>query len=239
VPAGLLSGQFWQQLTGMINGVRFKVCGITSLVDADFADACGADFLGFILYSKSARCVPLASYRAMSPLLPPRKRVAVTVSPSAADLTEYAAADFDCFQVHFPHDTPTPLIATWTGVVGKERLWLAPKLPPEREFMPAWLNYADTVLWDTYHAEGFGGSGQPGDWTRFAQAQKAWPLTRWILAGGLKPENIAEALKASKARFVDVNSGVESSPGVKDPAKLKAFVSALHGATKQSNPAYG
>jgi phosphoribosylanthranilate isomerase len=223
----------------MINGVRFKVCGITSLVDGDFADACGADYLGFILYPKSPRCLPLASYRAMSPRLPPRKRVAVTVNPSASDLAEYAAADFDYFQVHFSHDTPTPLIATWTSAVGKERLWLAPKLPPELPFMPAWLNYADTVLWDTYHAEGFGGSGRTGDWARFASAQKAWPLTRWILAGGLNPENIGEALNATKARFVDVNSGVESSPGVKDPTKLKAFVTALHTATKQNNPAYG
>jgi phosphoribosylanthranilate isomerase len=222
----------------VINGVRLKVCGITSLVDADFADACGADYLGFILYPKSPRALPLAAYRAMDSRLPPRKRVAVTVSPTAAELAEAADAGFDAFQIHFPHDTPVPIIGTWAAAVGKDRLWLAPKLPPGDSFLPAWLNYADTILWDTYHADGFGGSGRTGDWNAFAQAQHQWPLTKWILAGGLNPDNVGKAVAETKARQVDVNSGVENSPGVKDPLKLKAFVTALHEATKSNNPAY-
>ena len=80
----------------------------------------------------------------------------------------------------------------------------------------------------TYHAGGFGGSGQTGDWTGFARMQTEHPDHTWILAGGLNPENIGAALTASGARFVDVNSGVERTPGVKDEAKLKAFVVALH-----------
>ncbi|MEX2043960.1 MAG: hypothetical protein WD941_01320, partial [Opitutus sp.] len=89
---------------------------------------------------------------------------------------------------------------------------------------------AKYVLFDTFHAEGFGGSGRPGDWTGFARHQAAHPENIWILAGGLNLENIGEALAQSGARFVDVNSGVESAPGVKDEAKIRAFAVALRNA---------
>src|SRR6478735_4396493 len=70
----------------MINGVRLKVCGLTSLVDAEAADAVGADYLGFIFYPKSPRGITATQYAAMKDRLPPRKRVAVLVEPPAADL---------------------------------------------------------------------------------------------------------------------------------------------------------
>lgn len=222
----------------MINGVRFKVCGLTSLVDADLADACGADFLGFIQYPKSPRYLPLASFQAMSGRLPPRRKVAVSVLPSVEDLRAQRAAGFDFHQVHFPHDTPLAVIERWSAEVDRSRLWLVPKLPPTAPFDSAWLALADTVLWDTFHAAGFGGSGQTGDWGRFAELQRAHGETTWVLAGGLGPENIAAAVTASAARVVDVNSGVETSPGVKSRERLQRFVLALHEATKRSNPAY-
>ena len=109
-----------------------------------------------------------------------------------------------------------------------ERLWLAPKLPPGVDVAPALLPFAKHFLLDTFHAEGFGGSGKTGDWGKFSRHQAAHPAKTWILAGGLNSENIGEALHASGARFVDVNSGVESAPGVKDHAKLKRFVVRLH-----------
>ena len=74
----------------------------------------------------------------------------------------------------------------------------------------------------------FGGTGKTGDWAKFARHRTTYPQTHWMLAGGLTPENVEEAVRASGARFVDVNSGVESAPGVKDEAKLKRFVVALH-----------
>ena len=73
----------------------------------------------------------------------------------------------------------------------------------------------------------FGGTGQTGDWAKFADHQQANPKRTWILSGGLNPENIGEALRASGARFVDVNSGVESAPGVKDREKLQRLVARL------------
>jgi phosphoribosylanthranilate isomerase len=222
----------------MINGVRIKVCGLTSLVDADAADAVGADALGFIFHPQSPRGITLAQYAAMKDRLPPRKRVAVSVEPTPADLATQSAAGFDLFQVHFRAETAPHVIGAWAETVGISRLWLAPKLPPGQDVATAWLPFADTFLLDTFHAEKFGGTGEAGDWPKFRRHREAHPARTWILSGGLKPDNVAAAVAATGARFLDVNSGVELSPGVKDPAKLKAFVLALHDATKQGNPAY-
>ncbi len=212
----------------MIHGIRFKVCGLTSLVDADFADRCGADYLGFILYPKSPRHLSLTQYRAMAPRLPDRRKVAVSVSPSVDDLKAWRDAGFDYFQIHHPIDTPAAQLTAWSEAVGAKHLWLAPKLPPEIDVSEVARKAAKFILFDTFHAAGFGGSGQTGDWGKFARLRAAHPENFWILAGGLNPENIGNALRASGARFVDISSGVESAPGVKDEAKLKRFVVALH-----------
>jgi phosphoribosylanthranilate isomerase len=212
----------------MIDGIRIKVCGLTSLVDADFADKIGADYLGFILYPQSPRFIPLTKYAAMMARLPERKRVAVLVEPTTGELTQAAAAGFDYFQIHFPHDLDHATVKGWSEVVGPEHLWLAPKLPPAVDVPGGLLPLAKFFLLDTFQAEGFGGSGQTGDWGKFARHQQAHPGKFWVLSGGLNPQNIGAALKQSGARFVDVNSGVEASPGVKDAEKLKSFVVRLH-----------
>ena len=214
----------------MINGIRFKVCGLTSIVDAELADRWGADYLGFILYPKSPRCVSLEQYRAMASRLPDRRRIAVSVEPTAAELTAMRDAGFDYFQIHFRPETEGAQLAEWSRLVGAEHLWLAPKLPPATDVLPAVRAAAKFIVMDTFHAAGFGGSGEAGDWGKFARHQAAHPENFWVLAGGLKAGNIGAALAQSRARFVDVNSGVESAPGVKDAAKLKSLVAALRGA---------
>lgn len=211
----------------MVEGIRLKVCGLTTLVDAECADACGADYLGFILHPASPRRVTLEQFRAMAPRLPDRRKVAVAVEPAAVDLATMSAAGFDCFQVHFRVETPLATVASWAETVGVERLWLAPKLPPEREVAPEWLPFARHFLLDTFQAAGFGGSGKTGDWAKFAKHRLTHPDKRWILAGGLNPENIGEALRQSGATWVDVNSGVEAAPGVKDREKLKRLVARM------------
>lgn len=218
----------------MIDGIRLKVCGLTSLIDAEFADKCGADYLGFILYPKSPRHLTLEQYRAMAPRLPERKKVAVSVEPTIAELAAMKEAGFDYFQIHFRPETPDERLSEWSRLVGEKYLWLAPKLPPEAEVSSATLAVAKFVLLDTFHQDGFGGSGKAGDWTKFARHQKAHTQNHWILAGGLNPENIGEALRASGAKFVDVNSGVEAAPGVKDIEKLKRFVVAMHRAMTEA-----
>lgn len=223
----------------MIDGIRFKVCGLTSLVDAEFADRCGADFLGFILHPKSPRFLPLAQYQAMASRLPDRKRVAVSVEPTREELASFRDAGFDCFQVHHRLEVPEDLLSAWQEVVGRDRLWLAPKLPPGTAVPPAVLAAARHILFDTYQANGFGGSGRIGDWAGFSRLQAEHRENTWILAGGLNPDNVRDALAASGARFVDVNSGVESAPGVKDVTRLKRFVVALHQAAEARRPAAG
>lgn len=218
----------------MIDGIRLKVCGLTSLVDAEFADRCGADYLGFNLYPQSPRHISLLQYQAMAKLLPERKHMAVMVEPSAAELSEAVAAGFDFFQIHFRADLPLASIAAWSTAVEAGHLWLAPKLPPEADVAADLLPLAKFFLLDTFQADGFGGSGRTGDWPKFARHQRAHSEKTWILSGGLNAENIGDALRQSGARFVDVNSGVESAPGVKDPEKLQRFVVRLHEAAQSS-----
>ena len=222
----------------MINGIRIKVCGITSLVDADAADAIGADYLGFIFYSKSPRHSPLAHFEAMKDRLPPRKKVAVCVEPTCSELAAMAALGFDFFQVHFKPEIKMHLVGEWAEVVGISRLWLAPRLPPGLDVDPETLPFANAFLLDTFHPEKPGGTGKTGDWEKFTRHSTTYPDKQWILSGGLNPENVAKAVMSTGAKIIDVNSGVEQAPGVKSPAKLKAFAVALHNATKHANPAY-
>ncbi len=217
----------------MIDGIQIKVCGLTSLVDADFADACGADYLGFILHAKSPRHVPLAQFRSMAGRLPGRRKVAVEVEPAPEALLAMREAGFDRFQVHFRHDLALETIEAWSGAVGAGNLWLAPKLPPGIVVPDSWLGLAQCILLDTFDPTLFGGTGRTGDWPLFRRHSERHPGKTWILSGGLGPDNVADALEATRARFLDVNSGVESSPGVKDHARLKAFIVAVHKAASR------
>jgi phosphoribosylanthranilate isomerase len=221
----------------MINGIRLKVCGITSLVDADAADGVGADYLGFIFYPKSPRWVSQPQYRAMKNRLPPRKKVAVSVEPTPADLAQQAEHGFDFFQIHFNPQTPREVVGAWAETVGISRLWLAPRLPPGVDIYPELLPLADTFLLDTFHPDKMGGTGETGDWAKFKRYRETHPAKHWVLSGGLDPQNVAEAVAGTGAKLIDVNSGVEQAPGIKSPAKLQAFALALHQATKQGNPA--
>lgn len=212
----------------MIGGITLKVCGITSVNDAFSAIGVSADYLGFIFHPESPRHVTPAKYRTFSSQLPATvRRVAVCVEPGPDDLRRLADLGFDTFQVHFRPDTPAETVLGWRAGVGPGRLWLAPKLPPAEDVRPEWLEAADTFLLDTFHPDKFGGTGQVGDWPKFKRHQAQHPGKTWILSGGLNPDNLAAALAATDALFVDVNSGVEESPGVKSQEKLFALWRAL------------
>jgi phosphoribosylanthranilate isomerase len=214
----------------MIHGIRLKICGLTSLIDAELADRVGADFLGFVLYPQSPRGMTVTQYRTIAPRLPDRQKVAVLVEPTEPELAEAAAAGFDRFQIHFRHDLAVGRVAGWAKAVGPERLWLAPKLPSGSEVPAALLPLAGTFLLDTVRSELFGGSGRTGDWMTLRRHREAHPDKAWILSGGLTADNIGAALAATGAQWVDVNSGVEAAPGVKDPAKVQEFVTCLRNA---------
>ena len=212
----------------MTDGIRLKICGLTTREDAEFATQAGADFLGFILHPESPRYVSLDKFGGFAAQLPKGQKVAVAVEPTTTQLAEMNAAGFDFFQVHFRHDLPVTTIASWAEAVGSERLWLAPRLPPGISVPAAVLPFAKTFLFDTYHVRKFGGTGETSDWNKFSRHRRAHPKKTWILSGGLNPVNITDAIRQSGARFVDVSSGVESGPGVKDHGKLSRLVERLH-----------
>lgn len=213
----------------MINGIQLKVCGLTSATDAHAAVEAGAGFLGFNFYPKSPRAISPGHFRAMAAQLPPAKRVAVCVESTPVELTRLADLGFDFFQIHFKADEPLAHLVSWIETVGQKRLWLAPKLPPGTDVNAGWLKLADTFLLDTFAADKFGGTGRTGDWAKFKRTAAAHPRKTWILSGGLTPANVGAAVAATAATFIDVNSGVESAPGVKEAAKLQSLAKALRG----------
>lgn len=214
----------------MISGVRLKVCGLTDAAAAAAAARLGADRLGLIAHPASPRHLAPERMLGLGRDIGWGRVVVVSVSPPPPALRSWSEAGADAFQVHFPAETPMEEVRAWSEAVGPERLWLAPRLAPGARVREEWLPLAGTFLLDAFSADGFGGTGRQGDWEGFARERAAHPGKTWILSGGLKPENIASALERTGADFVDVNSGVESRPGVKDPALLSAFAAALRAA---------
>ncbi|MBG30186.1 MAG: phosphoribosylanthranilate isomerase [Opitutae bacterium] len=209
---------------------EIKVCGITRPEDATFALTEGADFLGFILYHKSPRRVTLQEALALfdAAEVPKEKRVAVDVNPNPSHLSQLKKEGFSLFQLHFPFDLPRARIGEWVQAVGSENLWLAPKLRPGESFPEDLTTFASSFLIDGFSPDAYGGTGQSADWNQFAEWRNSWADKDWILAGGLSPENVSQAVAISGASRVDANSGVESAPGIKDAAKIRAFFASLN-----------
>ena len=200
---------------------KIKVCGLTREEDVDLTLSLGADYFGFILYSQSPRAVSLDHAVELAATVPVGQRVAVDVATSLEDLKSYSDAGFDYFQIHFGADFEHNNLAEYSKIVGKDKLWLAPRLASEDSFSEDILDYANTILIDTFVNDQFGGTGKVGDWTRFNALKERYPQTNWVLAGGLSPSNLLDALASATADHLDINSGVEIAPGIKDGAKLR------------------
>ena len=208
-----------------------KVCGITRLQDGQNAISLGASFLGFILFEGSPRCINPNGARAIWDELDPdqTRSVAVDVNPDPSRLSEISRLGFDFFQLHFPSSVDPDRISAWAEIVGPENLWLAPRISPEEDFPVAMLPFANTFLVDAYDKEKFGGTGLSSDWERFSDWKSKYADKKWILAGGIGPENLQDALARTNPDMVDVNSAVESEPGVKDHEKVKKVFSIVCG----------
>ena len=207
--------------------VVVKVCGITREVDADFALQCGASRLGFILYEKSPRSIEFQEIRDIRESLniEPCCMVAVQVEPEIDALKEIINFGFGSIQLHFSYNFSIDVLKEWSDMIGPDRLWLAPKLPSDCDFPESFLPLAETFLIDAYSEDKFGGTGERSNWDGFYRWQRKYSLKKWILAGGLSPNNIVAAVNATNASELDVNSGVETSPGVKDHTKITEFFS--------------
>ena len=197
---------------------RIKVCGITGLEDARAAVAAGADALGFIFVEQSPRNSDPEQVREIVRQLPPFvDAVGVFVDADTIRVEEIAQfCRLDLVQLH-GSEPPDYCRHLSIGVV--KALRVGPDFS-SGQFSP----YAESVrafLLDTYHPEMAGGTGKTFDWDLARELASSRPI---ILAGGLKPENIAMAIEKVRPYAVDVNSGVESSPGRKDTEKLERFV---------------
>jgi phosphoribosylanthranilate isomerase len=196
---------------------RLKICGITSLEDARTCLEAGVDALGFNFWPRSKRHVSPERARRIAAALPPGVlRVGVFVGASPEEVARTVrAVHLGAVQLHGDED---PVLYAGVGAPLWQVLRVADRLPGPPS--PA----AAEVLLDT-KVEGFGGAGRRFDWT-LTRAARSWPLPVW-LAGGLDPDNVAEAIRLAGPSGVDVASGVESAPGIKDPARVRAFVAAV------------
>lgn len=207
----------------MINGISLKICGLTSVNDAIAAAGIGADYLGFVFHPESPCAVSEARFRRMAGQLPAVRKVAVLNQPDLPQLERLQAFGFDAYQLHCGADLASATLAAWQATVGRERLWLAPQVPPAAEIKAEWLELADTIWLDATPVGKPGGTGRAAAWADFSRHAGAHPEKTWVLAGGLTPDNVHAAIEASDALCVDLDSGVESAPGVKDPEKLFAL----------------
>ncbi len=211
----------------MSNSIKVKVCGIKREEDSVTALIEGADFIGINVYKDSPRSVSLDRAEELLAKIPEGKRVVVDVSPDDTKRMLIKKLSFDYFQLHFDISTEETVISEWVKIFGREKLWLAPRIPSIDEFPRFLFDYVDTFLIDAFSENVFGGTGKTGNWDDFAKIRKRYLEKNFILAGGLNPENICDAVKNSGAEHVDVNSGVESEPGVKDAEKVHKFFAAL------------
>lgn len=208
--------------------VKVKVCGITNLDDALSAVEAGADALGFNFYARSPRSVAPEEARRIILKLPPTVlSVGVFVNEvDAATVARVAdAAGVGAVQLH-GDETPE-----YCALVGARRVIKALRVGNDYEPECATLYPARSILLDAFSAHARGGTGETCDWTRARRTGEL--VAELYLAGGLRPENVAEAIVAVAPFAVDVCSGVELAPGKKDAARVRAFVCAVRGAAKK------
>ena len=198
--------------------LRVKICGITRVEDALAAAELGADALGFNLWPGSRRHVSAEAARQIVDRLPPFVTpVGVFVNQPPAEVLHLAAmAGVMVVQLHGDEE-PRDCAGHVLPVIKAFRVAGAEDLHP----IPRYVRAA-AVLLDS-RSEGFGGSGRAFDWELARRAPGRRPV---ILAGGLTAENVAEAVRAVRPWAVDVASGVESSPGVKDRERMARFLRA-------------
>ena len=211
----------------MENNFKTKICGITRPEDATFALKQGTDYIGLINYQKSPRFINESRIKELIDDIPLGKRVYVNVSPSPEELQRILTLGFDYYQIHFNANTDIQVLKTWSSIVKPHQLWLAPRISKKDPFPEHLLKLTNTILLDSYNVNLYGGSGETGDWNNFRTLRKAYPQTQFILAGGLNTKNINNAVSLSGANFVDFNSGVEESPGIKDHQAIEELFSLI------------
>jgi len=208
--------------------ISVKICGLTAPEHVRAAVEAGARYIGFNFFPKSPRYAPIAQAAALASDVPVGvAKVALAVNFTDAQLDEIVAGvPLDMLQLHGA-ESPERVaeVKSRYGLPVIKAIGVA-----EAEDLAAidlYSDVADQLLVDAKppkNSELPGGNGLPFDW-RLLAGRKYW-RTPWMLSGGLNPGNVAEAIRMTGARQVDVASGVESAPGVKDPGLIRSFIEA-------------
>ncbi len=211
-----------------------KICGIRTLDALDTAVDAGCAYVGFVCYPPSPRHVDIADAASLARALPAQvKSVVVTVNPAdalVARIRDTLGPD-TLIQLH-GQETPQRMLALREHFPGLKLIKAIPIAgQADLDVIGPYLMAADMLLFDAKPPAGAlpGGNGIRFDWTLLKNAYftDLHAQVPWFLSGGLAPENVAQAIAQSGARMVDVSSGVESAPGVKDNARIRAFLRAV------------
>ncbi|HEX8161274.1 MAG TPA: phosphoribosylanthranilate isomerase [Pyrinomonadaceae bacterium] len=201
--------------------VKVKVCGITNLGDALASVEAGADALGFNFYRRSPRYVEPARAREIVGRVPPGVLCVGVFVNEEREAVARAVAESGVGAAQLHGDESPAYCETLRGMRLIKALRVGEGFAPERATDYA----AESILLDSFSASARGGTGRTFDW---ALARRTRSLVAQLyLAGGLTPENVAEAISAVGPYAVDVCSGVEARPGVKDPERVRQFFAAV------------
>lgn len=206
--------------------MRAKICGLTTPEAVQAAAEAGAAYIGFVFFRKSPRNLSLAEAEVLALTVPPGiVKVALTVNADNALIDDIAALPIDMFQLHGA-ESPERVaeVKARTGLPVMKAIGVADADDLDR--IADYDGVADQILVDAKPPKGGevpGGNGLAFDWRLIEGRDWAGP---WMLAGGLDPDNVAAAVQLTGAAQVDVSSGVESAPGIKDIEKIRAFMKA-------------
>lgn len=225
-------GFYWTNAPGASQSLCMttgaKICGLTTTETLEAALGGGAAFVGAVIFPKSPRHIEPAAAASLFAQARGRARiVAVVVNPDDDLLAEIASTlKPDLIQLH---GSETPKRGEQVRALTRAGIIKALSIRTADDFAPAaaWASVADHLMFDAKPVEGSvlpGGVGARFDWSLAAGRPFERP---WFLAGGLEPQNVAEAVRISGAPLVDVSSGVESAPGVKDASRIAAFLEAV------------
>ncbi len=204
-----------------------KICGLSTTATLDAAIQGGASHVGFVFYPPSPRNLSFEKAAELAARVPGHVgRVGVFVDPDDETL-ERAAPYLDALQLH--KTSPERIHAIRQR--HRHEIWAAVAIRTRADLDAAarYQGVADRILYDAKTPEGAalpGGMGLRFDWDLLNGFRHPLP---WALSGGLDPGNVAEAIRRTGADLVDVSSGVESAPGIKDAARIAAFLDAVHG----------
>jgi len=208
-----------------VSRVRVKICGLTRRTDVMAAIDSGADALGFVFYDKSPRYTSLALAKELTRDLPPFVQLVGLFVNAERAFIEQALTEtsINCLQLH-GDEMPKDCVGYGVPVIK------AIRVKPDMDVAAAveLFSSANGVLLDTYHPSIQGGTGESFNWSQVPSNTKA-PI---ILAGGLTPDNIVQAIEQTAPYAVDVSGGVEAAKGIKDAEKISAFIRGVNSVTK-------